>query len=175
MAQRGINKVILVGNVGADPDVKTFDDNGKIANVNMATSENWKDKDGNPQERTEWHRVVFKGGIAGIVESYVKKGSKLYIEGKLQTRKWQDQEGKDHYTTEVVVDRGGQMQMLDSVGGGSSNGSSAPVADNEQKSAPKAQSKPASGGDKKSQSKPANKPAQSMPEPVDDFDDDIPF
>ena len=125
----GINKVILVGNLGKDPEIRHTTDGKPIANITVATSETWKDKNsGEPREKTEWHRVVIFGGVANIVEQYLHKGSKVYIEGKLQTRKWQDKNGQDRYTTEVVVDGfNGVMQMLDSrstggdVGGGFEN------------------------------------------------------
>ena len=111
----GINKVILVGRLGKEPDVRFTQDGKPIANITMATSETWKDKQGQKQEKTEWHRVVFFGGIAQVVADYVKKGSNIYIEGKLTTRKWTDQQGQDKYTTEIVVDGfNGVMQMLDS-------------------------------------------------------------
>jgi single-strand DNA-binding protein len=106
----GINKVILIGNLGADPESKQLN-NGMVANVSLATSEQWTDKQGAKQERTEWHRVVLFNRLAEIAGEYLKKGSKVYIEGKLQTRKWQDQNGQDRYSTEIV---GSQMQMLDS-------------------------------------------------------------
>ena len=120
----GINKVILVGRLGKDPEVRYMDNGNAIANITLATSEKWKDKTtGQQQEKTEWHRVVFFGNIAKIVAEYLKKGSNVYIEGKLQTRKWQDTNGNDKYTTEVVVQGfGGTMQMLDSAGGQSNNG-----------------------------------------------------
>lgn len=113
---KGVNKVILVGNVGQDPEVRYLPNGGAVANVSIATSEIWTDKNsGQRQEKTEWHRVVFFGKLADVVSQYVKKGSKLYAEGKLQTRKWQDQSGQDRYTTEIVVDDfNGVMQMLDS-------------------------------------------------------------
>ncbi len=121
---RGINKVILVGNVGQDPEVRYLPNGGAVANVSIATSESWMDKNsGQRQDRTEWHRVVFFGKLADVVSQYVKKGSKLYVEGKLQTRKWQDQSGQDRYTTEIVVDGfNGVMQMLDSRDGGMGGG-----------------------------------------------------
>lgn len=121
---RGINKVILVGNVGQDPEVRYLPNGGAVANVTLATSESWMDKNsGQRQEKTEWHRVVFFGKLADVVSQYVKKGSKLYVEGKLQTRKWQDQSGNDRYTTEIVIDGfNGQMQMLDGRGGDNSGG-----------------------------------------------------
>lgn len=111
-----VNKVILVGNVGKDPEIRTFGNGGKVANFSIATSENWKDKQGQRQEKTEWHNIaVFNDGLVGVIERYVKKGSKLYIEGKLQTRKWQDRDGNDKYTTEVVLQGyGGTLTMLDS-------------------------------------------------------------
>ncbi len=111
----GVNKVILVGRLGKDPEVRYTQDNKAIANITLATSETWKDKNtGQKHEKTEWHRCVFFGGVAGVVAEYLKKGSQIYIEGKLQTRKWQDQSGQDKYTTEIVVDGfSGVMQMLD--------------------------------------------------------------
>ena len=113
---RGVNKVILVGNLGADPERRTANNGNAIASVSIATSERWKDKNtGETQERTEWHRVVFFGRLAEVVCEYARKGSKLYVEGRLQTRKWQAQDGGDRYTTETVADN---MQLLDSQGGG---------------------------------------------------------
>ena len=106
-----VNKVILIGNVGRDPEVKYSADGNAIANLSLATSEQWKDKSGTKQEKTEWHRVSFFGKLAEIVGEYVKKGSQVYVEGRLQTRKWQDKDGQDRYTTEIVADR---MQMLGS-------------------------------------------------------------
>ncbi len=123
-----INKVILVGNVGSDPEIRSFNNGGKVANFSLATSESWRDKkSGEKREKTEWHRVaVFQEGLVGVVERYVKKGSKLYIEGKLQTRKWQDRDGNDKYTTEVVLQGyGGNLTLLDSrnsQGGGNYGG-----------------------------------------------------
>ncbi|WP_409433763.1 single-stranded DNA-binding protein [Litorimonas sp. RW-G-Af-16] len=115
-----VNKVILVGNVGNDPEIRTFGNGGKVANLSLATSESWRDKQsGEKKEKTEWHRVaVFGEGLVGVIERYVKKGSKLYIEGKLQTRKWQDRDGNDKYTTEIVLQGPGtNLTMLDSAGG----------------------------------------------------------
>ena len=116
-----VNKVILVGNVGRDPEIRSTQDGQKIANFTLATSENWRDKNsGERKERTEWHRVVvFNERLADVIEKYVRKGSKLYIEGALQTRKWTDQSGQERYTTEVVLQRfRGELTMLDSRGGG---------------------------------------------------------
>lgn len=121
-----VNKVILIGNLGADPEIKSFQNGGKIANIRIATSEQWKDRmTGERKERTEWHNVVINGeGLVGVVERYLKKGSKVYIEGSLRTRKWQDRDGNDRYTTEVVIaGMGGTLTMLDGApGGGGSRG-----------------------------------------------------
>ena len=110
-----VNKVILVGNLGADPDVKTMQSGDKLVNLSIATSETWKDKNGDRQERTEWHRVViFNDNLAKVAEKYLRKGSKVYLEGQLQTRKWQDQSGTDRYSTEIVLQRyRGELTMLD--------------------------------------------------------------
>ncbi|QSX33142.1 single-stranded DNA-binding protein [Shewanella avicenniae] len=112
MASRGINKVILVGNLGQDPEVRYMPNGNAVANITVATSDSWKDQQGQQQERTEWHRVVFFGKLAEIAGEYLRKGSQVYLEGKLQTRKWKDQSGQDRYTTEIVVDQSGTMQML---------------------------------------------------------------
>ncbi|MCU7796644.1 MAG: single-stranded DNA-binding protein [Candidatus Thiodiazotropha sp. (ex Semelilucina semeliformis)] len=147
---RGINKVILIGNLGKDPETRYMPSGGAVTNVTLATSESWKDKNtGEQQERTEWHRVVFFNRLGEIAGEYLKKGSKVYVEGSLRTRKWQGQDGQDRYTTEIV---GSEMQMLDSRGGSTSY--DAPQS----QSAPRPQSSPA--------------PA-AMPD--NDFDDDIPF
>jgi len=125
-----VNKVILIGNLGADPEVKSFQNGGRVANLRIATSENWKDRNtGERQERTEWHTVaVFSEGLVGVVERFLKKGSKIYIEGQLRTRKWQDQSGNDRYSTEVVLQGpGAVLTMLDGApggGGGRSGGGS---------------------------------------------------
>lgn len=110
MAQRGVNKVMLLGNIGKDPEVRVSPNGTAIANLTLATSETWKDQQGERQERTEWHRIVMFGRTAEVARDYLRKGSKLYLEGKLQTRKWQDKEGKDQYTTEIVAH---EFQMLD--------------------------------------------------------------
>ncbi|GGC42417.1 hypothetical protein GCM10011371_32280 [Novosphingobium marinum] len=122
-----VNKVILVGNLGADPEIRSFQNGGRVANLRIATSEQWKDRNtGERQERTEWHNVaIFSEGLVGVVERYLRKGSKVYIEGQLQTRKWQDQSGNDRYTTEVVIrGLGGTLTMLDSPGGSGGGGGS---------------------------------------------------
>ncbi|MDC0447192.1 single-stranded DNA-binding protein [Gammaproteobacteria bacterium] len=124
----GINKVILVGNIGAKPEVKYSSNGSAIANLSVATSETWNDKNsGEKQEKTEWHRVSLFGKLAEIAGQYLDKGSKVYVEGKLQTRKWQDQSGQDRYTTEIVVSGyGGTLQMLDRREGMATGGQSAP-------------------------------------------------
>lgn len=123
-----VNKVILVGNLGADPEIRTFSNGGRVANLRIATSESWKDRtSGERKEKTDWHTVaIFADGLVGVVEKYLRKGSKVYVEGKLQTRKWQDQSGNDRYSTEVVIQNyGGTLEMLDKPqGGGGSSGSS---------------------------------------------------
>jgi single-strand DNA-binding protein len=120
-----LNKVMLIGNLGADPEIRSFQNGGKVANLRIATSESWKDKNtGERQERTEWHNVaIFSEGLVGVVERYLRKGSKVYVEGQLQTRKWTDQSGNDRYTTEVVI-RGmnGSLTMLDGASGGGGGG-----------------------------------------------------
>ena len=119
-----VNKVILVGNLGRDPEVRTFQNGGKVCNLRIATSENWKDKQtGEKQERTEWHSVaIFNENLARLAEQYLRKGSKVYLEGKLETRKWQDQSGADKYSTEVVLRPfAGELTFLDSPSGGQSN------------------------------------------------------
>ena len=116
-----VNKVILVGNLGRDPEIRSFQNGGKVANLRIATSENWKDRTtGERKERTEWHTVaIFNEGLVGVVERYLKKGSKVYVEGQLETRKWQDQSGQDRYSTEIVLRGiGGMLTMLDGASGG---------------------------------------------------------
>ena len=168
---RGINKVILVGNCGQDPETKYMPSGGAVTNISLATSESWKDKQtGEPKERTEWHRVVFFNRLGEIAGEYLKKGSQVYVEGQLRTRKWQDQGGQDRYTTEIV---GSEMQML----GGRSGGSGGM---GQEYGAPMGggQSAPAQGGHQQAAapSQPAAKPAQAAPAPsMDSFDDDIPF
>jgi single-strand DNA-binding protein len=163
MSSRGVNKVILIGNLGADPAVRYMQSGDAVANVRIATSESWKDKQtGEAREHTDWHNVVFFGKLAEIVKQYLRKGSKIYVEGKLRTRKWQGQDGQDRYTTEVVVDINGSMQMLDSRPGG---GGSVPFDD-----APR--SGPPAGGGRPA----APPPGDAGPGAIaPDFDDDIPF
>ncbi len=120
----GVNKVILVGNLGDDPEVRSLNNGGEVVNMRVATSESWKDRDGNKQERTEWHRVViFNENLGKVAKSYLRKGSKVYLEGQIQTRKWQDQSGQDRYSTEIVLQRfRGELVLLDSRGGGGGGG-----------------------------------------------------
>lgn len=164
MASRGVNKVILVGNLGADPETRFFPDGGALTNVRLATSESWRDKQtGEQQERTEWHRVVFRDRgnyrLAQIAGEYLKKGSKIFVEGRLQTRKWQGQDGQDRYTTEIIAD---EMQMLDSRGASQDSYPSG-ADDSGRGAAAPAASDPAAGG------------GQQPPGDFDNFDEDIPF
>ncbi len=160
---RGINKVILVGNLGQDPEVRHIP-SGAVTTLSIATSETWNDKEGNKQERTEWHRVVFFGRLAEVAGEYLKKGSQVYIEGKLRTNKWQDKTGADRYTTEIMAN---EMQMLGGrtgggpQGGGSQGGGSMP-------SAPKSNNNQNQG---QNQNQSSNDSARNY----DDFDDEIPF
>ena len=168
---RGVNKVIIVGNCGQDPETRFMPSGGAVTNLSLATSESWKDKNtGDQQERTEWHRVVFFNRLAEIAGEYVKKGSKLYIEGSLRTRKWQGQDGQDRYTTEIVAS---EMQMLDSRGGQQS-GDYDQSQGSYQQSAPQAQQQSAP---QQQQSAPQQSaPQQSSPQQQGGaFDDDIPF
>jgi single-strand DNA-binding protein len=147
---RGINKVILVGNLGQDPETRYMPSGGAVTNLRIATSESWKDKQtGEQQERTEWHSVAMFNRLAEVAAEYLRKGSQVYIEGKLRTRKWQDKEGRDRYTTEVIAD---EMQML-----GGRGGAGSPMS--------------GGGGQQRPQGQPASQPAAA----VSDFDDDIPF
>lgn len=166
MAQRGVNKVILVGNLGQDPETRYLPSGGAVTNVTLATSETWKDKNsGQMQERTEWHRVVFFNKLAEIAGEYLKKGSKIYIEGALRTRKWQDQSGNDRYTTEIVA---GEMQMLDSRGGaGGANAGGGGGGFEGYDQLPEAQGGGGASSSYQSSSSPS--PAGA------DFEDDIPF
>ena len=165
---RGVNKVILIGNLGQDPDTRYTPNGNAVVNLSMATDESYKDRQtGQLVPKTEWHRIVMFGKLAEIAGQYLRKGSKVYIEGKLQTRKWQNKEGQDVYSTEVVVDINGQMQMLDSRGGDGGGASQGAPAGRPQQST----QAPAQNQQPQSQ-----QPAQGgMPEPIDDFDADIPF
>lgn len=154
MASKGVNKVIIVGNLGADPDVRYLPGGGAVTNISVATSESWKDKDtGQTQERTEWHRISMFARLAEIAGEYLRKGSKVYLEGSLRTRKWQDKDGKDRYTTEIIANT---LQMLDSRGTGAGN----------------------TGGSMENSSGSQYEPVAAMSADQgapNDFDDDIPF
>ncbi|MBI6530814.1 single-stranded DNA-binding protein SSB1 [Proteus vulgaris] len=176
MASRGVNKVILIGNLGQDPEIRYMPSGGAVANLTLATSESWRDKQtGEMKEKTEWHRVVIFGKLAEIAGEYLRKGSQVYIEGQLQTRKWQDQSGQDRYSTEVVVNIGGSMQMLGGRGGQDGAPSQGGQGGWGQPQQPQA-SQQFSGGaqSRPAQQQPAAAPAPSN-EPPMDFDDDIPF
>lgn len=177
---RGINKVILIGNVGQDPEVKYMPSGGAVTNISIATSETWKDKNtGQPQERTEWHRVVFFNRLGEIAGEYLRKGSKVYIEGSLRTRKWQGQDGTDRYTTEIVAS---EMQMLDGRGdnaGGNASGGDYGQGSNQGYNQPKPAGGPQAVPQNNNQggyasSGQGNAP-QQPPAGFDSFDDDIPF
>ncbi|EAB8796030.1 single-stranded DNA-binding protein SSB2 [Citrobacter werkmanii] len=181
MATRGVNKVILVGNLGQDPEVRYMPNGGAVANLTLATSESWRDKhDGEIREHTEWHRVVVFGKLAEIASEYLRKGAQVYIEGQLRTRKWTDQSGQDKYTTEVVVGQNGTMQML-------GRRDSQPQQDGQPFSgqpqpqtpppAAKGEGKASKGAGKAAKGKNAAAPQQppAQPDPAYDFDDSIPF
>ena len=159
-----VNKVILVGNLGRDPEVRFMPNGEAVCNFSIATTDSWRDKNGQKQERTEWHNIVMYRKLAEIAGEYLKKGRPVYVEGRLQTRKWQTKEGQDRYTTEIVAD---QMQMLGGREGGGSAGYEPMDEDQSMQSRPM-------------QSAPSQAPAQSAPQPAsggdfDAFEDDIPF
>ena len=166
---RGINKVIIVGNVGGDPETRYMPSGSAVTNLTIATNESWKDKQtGEQKERTEWHRVAMFNRLAEIAAEYLRKGSQVYIEGKLRTRKWQDKSGQDRYTTEIIAD---EMQMLGgrggSGGGGGNFGDGAPSGGGQQGGGQQGGGQQGGG-----QQGGGNAPPQPGP---DDFDDDIPF
>ena len=156
MAKRGVNKVILVGNLGQDPEVRYMQNGNAVCSLTIATSESWKDQQGQVQERTEWHRCVLYKRLAEIAGEYLKKGAKVYVEGRLQTREWQDQQGQKRYTTEVVVN---ELQMLDS----RQSGSAGPAQSTGNHQPPAQSNQPPTGNH------------GTYNEPPMDFDDDIPF
>lgn len=181
MATRGVNKVILVGNLGQDPEVRYMPNGGAVANLTLATSESWRDKqDGEIREHTEWHRVVVFGKLAEIASEYLRKGAQVYIEGQLRTRKWTDQSGQDKYTTEVVVGQNGTMLMLGRRDSQPQQGSQ-PFSGQPQPQTPppaaKGEGKAAKGAGKAAKGKNAAAPQQppAQPDPAYDFDDSIPF
>jgi single-strand DNA-binding protein len=164
---RGVNKVILIGNLGADPETRFMPSGGAVTNVRLATSESWKDRQsGQMQERTEWHRVVFFNKLREIAGEYLKKGSKVYIEGSIRTRKWQGQDGQDRYTTEIVAN---EMQMLDGRGDGGGEGGGYA-----QSSAPQGNQGGYGNDSQPAQNQNSNQ-GGGFSGPADDFDDDIPF
>ena len=156
-----VNKVIIIGNLGRDPETRYMPDGGAITNISVATTDKWKDKSGEMQEKTEWHRVAFFGKLAEIAGEYLKKGSQVYVEGRLQTRKWQDKDGADKYSTEIVAN---VMQMLGSRQGMGGGGGGGGGGDRE-------------GGEREGGGRPASKPAAGKPAggKFEDFEDDIPF
>jgi|TARA_R100001143_G_scaffold46832_1_gene41813 single-strand DNA-binding protein len=175
---RGVNKVILIGNLGADPETRFMPSGGAVTNIRLATSESWKDRQtGQQQERTEWHRVVFFNKLGEIAGEYLKKGSKVYVEGSIRTRKWQGQDGQDRYTTEIVAN---EMQMLDGRGGGGdgggyqNQGGGQPTGyENQDYDYGQQGGGSQGGGDQRA--KPAGGQGGGFSGPADDFDDDIPF
>ncbi|EMI4515437.1 single-stranded DNA-binding protein [Vibrio parahaemolyticus] len=176
MASRGINKVILVGNLGNDPEIRYMPNGGAVANITIATSESWRDKaTGEQREKTEWHRVVLFGKLAEVAGEYLRKGSQVYVEGQLQTRKWQDQSGQDRYSTEVVVQGfNGVMQML---GGRAQGGAPAMGGQQQQQGGWGQPQQPAQQqyNAPQQQQQALQQPQQQYNEPPMDFDDDIPF
>ena len=179
MATKGVNKVILVGNLGNDPEVRYMPNGNAVANLSLATSESWKDQQGQMQERTEWHRLTMYRRLAEIAGEYLKKGSKVYVEGRLQTRKWTGQDNVERYTTEIVIN---EMQMLDSRGGpqggpqgGPAQGQGYGGGQQGNYGGQQQQQRPAPQPSQKNQ-QPQQKPAEPAPfSPDTDFDDDIPF
>ncbi|MEM5528125.1 single-stranded DNA-binding protein [Gammaproteobacteria bacterium AS21] len=186
---RGVNKVMLIGNVGGDPEVRYMPNGSAVTTITLATSETWKDKQtGQAQERTEWHRVVFFNRLGEIAGEYLRKGSKVYVEGALRTNKWQDQEGKDRYRTEII---GNEMQMLDSRGAanegapqqgqqGGYQQQAAPQQNYQQQAPQQNYQQPAQQNRPQQQAAPQQAAPQQQPAPqqapnFDDFDDDIPF
>ncbi len=161
----GVNKVIILGNLGKDPEMRYQPSGGAIANFNVATSETFKDKDGNKQERTEWHRVVLFGRTAEVAGEYLRKGSTAYIEGRLQTRKWTDKEGQERYTTEIVGDR---LQLVGGRNGGQAN-------HNEEEDAPRGTSRQQSGNQHSAHTQDSTVGNENFQQNQDDGDWDIPF
>ena len=167
----GVNKVILVGNLGQDPEARTFSNGGEVVNLRIATSETWKDRDGNRQERTEWHSVaIFNENLGRVAKNYLRKGSKVYVEGQLQTRKWQDQSGNDRYTTEIVLQKfRGELVLLDSRDGGSAGNFGGGAGGSYGDDFGSGSSSSFGGGGSKTQQRPQPAAFDS------DLDDDVPF
>ncbi len=180
MASRGVNKVILVGNLGQDPEVRYMPNGGAVANITLATSESWRDKaTGEMKEQTEWHRVVLFGKLAEVASEYLRKGSQVYIEGQLRTRKWTDQSGQDRYTTEVVVNVGGTMQMLGRAAGAQTQPEEGQQFSGQPQPEPQSEAGTKKGGAKtKGRGRKAAQP-EPQPQPPEGedygFSDDIPF
>ena len=172
MASRGVNKVILVGNLGQDPEVRYMPSGGAVANITLATSESWRDKaTGEMKEQTEWHRVVLFGKLAEVAREYLRKGSQVYIEGKLQTREW-EKDGIKRYTTEIVVDINGTMQLL----GGRPDGGNDSAPRQQRPQQPQREQAPREPQQQAPrESRPAPQPAAQPAPDYDSFDDDIPF
>jgi single-strand DNA-binding protein len=175
-----VNKVILVGNLGADPEVRSFQNGGKVANIRIATSENWKDRNsGERKERTEWHNVaVFSEGLVGVVERFLRKGSKVYVEGQLRTRKWQDQSGQDRYTTEVVLQGfDAKLVMLDGPQGGAGGGGGGGARCSDWGASSDSYGNDFGGGSSGGSSGARSGGGRSSPPPAfdDDLNDDVPF
>ena len=172
MASRGVNKVILVGNLGNDPEIRYMPNGSAVANITIATSESWRDKEsGEQKEKTEWHRVALFGKLAEVAGEYLRKGSQVYIEGQLQTRKWQDQSGQDRFTTEVVVQGfNGTMQMLGGKAQGGNQQQQAPQQPQQRPPMQQPQQAP-----QQQQYAPQQQAQPQYNEPPCDFDDDIPF
>lgn len=170
---RGINKVILVGNIGGDPETRFMPNGSAVTNITLATSDSWKDKQsGQMQERTEWHRVVFFNRLAEIAGEYLRKGSKVYVEGSLRTRKWQGQDGQDRYTTEIVAS---EMQMLDGRGGDSNGGGYQQQGGNAGYGQQQGGGSPMQQAPRQQAPQQQAPMQQQQPPAFDDFDDDIPF
>ena len=169
----GVNKVILVGNLGADPEARSLNNGGEVVNLRLATSETWKDRDGNRQERTEWHQVViFNENLGKVAKNYLRKGSKVYLEGQIQSRKWQDQSGADRYTTEIVLQRfRGELVMLDGREGGGGGGGQASGGYGDDAGGGGASGGFGGGSGSGSRAQPRPQPAAFET----DLDDDVPF
>lgn len=178
MASRGVNKVIIVGNLGNDPEIRYMPNGNAVANLSVATSESWKDQQGQQQEKTEWHKVTMYRRLAEIAGEYLKKGSQIYLEGKLQTRKWQDQQGNDRYTTEIIADT---MQMLggrsgDNASGGGYTNNDQGYQNNQNTGGYNKPNQNSDGYPNRGNQQPSNQKPPAMSEPdLEGFDDDIPF
>lgn len=169
---RGVNKAIIVGNLGKDPETRFMPNGNAVCEITVATSESWKDRDGNQQERTEWHRITAYGRLAEIMGEYLRKGRQVYIEGSIRTEKWQDKEGKDRYTTKIIAS---EMQMLGGRDGGGSGGESSFGGGRSQQSNTGGNFGGGANQGGAGGSNAGSSGGAAAPQPVDDFDDDIPF